>query len=162
MICTGQFRVPLGFCATLPPCSERLSYFRQDVDFLPYIWVSLGFNLLLRCVSGVWMWGRLGEAENREACHSSAGLHGVGWRWDASRAQTEFLADDVEESVVHTQNMWTISCSLRQNVPSLLLKWLGAVIGCVCKTEQGSQLQCQKTLRATLKSEHKIFHKYKF
>lgn len=30
---------------------------------------------------------------------------GVGWGWDVNQAQTEFLADSTEESVVHAQNM---------------------------------------------------------
>ena len=60
------------------------------------------------------------KTENREACHSSIvvlqGVRGV------TRAQTEFLADPMEESIVHTPNMSTILCSPHQSFPSLLLK----------------------------------------
>lgn len=45
------------------------------------------------------------EKPQGKACHSAVVLHRVGWGWDVSRAQTEFLADYMEESGVHTQNM---------------------------------------------------------
>lgn len=59
------------------------------------------------------------KTENRKACHSSiVVLHGV---WGVTRAQTEFLADPVEESIVHTPDMSAILCSPHQSFPALLL-----------------------------------------
>lgn len=92
-----------GFCDTLPLCSERLSCFKQDVDFfLASIQIYFSPVLCEQC------------ANVRDTCRNRAEKpvilfvvvpRGVGWGWDVNQAQTEFLADSMEESVVHAQNM---------------------------------------------------------
>lgn len=55
---TGRRRIQytLSFYALLPPCSERLSYVKQDVDFfLPSIRFQRGIAFLLCYMSATWM-----------------------------------------------------------------------------------------------------------